>query len=124
MRVVTAPSILSIDQFLLVTLHPELSDTDIEPLQANVGARVVETAARGVILDLSGVPVVDSYAGRVIAGLVQTTRLLGAQTIVVGMRPEVAITLVELGMTLPGIPTACDVNSGLAALRERIGQRP
>ena len=118
-----APSILSIDQFLLVTLHQELSDTDIEPLQADVGARVVETAAQGVFLDLSGVAVVDSYTGRVIAGLVQATGLLGAQTIVVGMRPEVAITLVELGMTLPGIPTARDVNLGLAALRERIGQR-
>jgi rsbT antagonist protein RsbS len=68
---VAAPSILSIDQFLLVTLHRELSDADIEPLQADVGARVVETAARGVILDLSGVAAVDSYTGRVIAGLEQ-----------------------------------------------------
>jgi rsbT antagonist protein RsbS len=123
-RIVTGPSILSVDQFLLVTLHQELSDADIEPLQANVGARIVETAARGVILDLSCVAVIDSYTGRVIAGLVQATGLLGARTIVVGMRPEVAITLVELGMTLPGIPTARDVNLGIAALRERIGQRP
>jgi rsbT antagonist protein RsbS len=120
---VGAPSILSVDQFLLVTLHQELNDTDVEPLQTEVGARVVATGARGVVLDLSGVAVIDSYTGRAIAGLVQATGLLGAQTIVAGMRPEVAITLVELGMTLPGIPTARDVNLGFAALRERTGPR-
>ncbi|CAH2602052.1 RsbS, negative regulator of sigma-B [Rhodovastum atsumiense] len=116
------PSIVSIERFLLVTFHQELDDADTEALQVEVGTRVVAHAARGVVLDLSGLSVIDSYTGRVIAGLVQATGLLGAPAIVVNMRPEVAITLVELGMALPGVPTARNVDLALALLRERSGR--
>ncbi|MFI9803607.1 STAS domain-containing protein [Streptomyces sp. NPDC052301] len=109
--------ILALEGILLVTLQGELHDGMAERLQQDITHRVARSAATGVVIDVSGVEIVDSFLGRVIAEITAAARLLAARTVLCGMRPAVAITLVELGLTLPGLVTALDVERALELLR-------
>ena len=115
--------IISIDGVLVVTLPAVSDDRTAEHLVDQVGERLVELAARAVLIDVSNARIIDSFMGRVLSGLAGAVRLLGAEPVVVGMRPEVAITMVELGMDLGGIATALSIEHGLAGLRARAGRR-
>lgn len=109
--------IVDIDDVLFVSVGDELEDQAVATLQQELAERVVATRARGVLIDISVLDVVDSYMARALHEIAAATALLSATTVVVGMRPEVAITLAELGLTLPGMRTALSVREGLAALR-------
>ncbi|KES04068.1 anti-anti-sigma factor [Streptomyces toyocaensis] len=111
-----AVPVLALGETLLVTLQGDLHDRTAEQLQQDVTHRIVRSGAAGVVIDISGVDVVDSFLGRVLAEIAESARLLAAHTVVVGMRPAVAITLVELGLTLPGLTTALDVEQGMELL--------
>lgn len=113
---------LSIDGVLVVTLPGLTDDRTAEFLVEAVGSRLVERAARAVLIDVSNARMIDSFMGRVLASVAGASRLLGAEPVVVGMRPEVAITMVELGMDLGGVATALDIEHGLADLRARAGR--
>lgn len=113
--------ILRIGRTLLVTLPGDLHDRLALALESDLASRVVATGARGVLLDVSGLDVVDSFLGRMIAVVAGVARLLDAATVVVGMRPAVAITLVELGLELEGVSTALDVERGMALIEAREG---
>ena len=124
----TAPSpgppshvpVLALGDVLLVSLQGELHDGTAEQLQQDITERIARSGASGVVIDLSGVGIVDSYLGRVLAEIAANAALLAARTVLAGMRPAVAITLVELGLSLPGIRTALNVELGMAMLaRER-----
>lgn len=108
--------ILRLGDVLLVTIQVELEDHTATQLLEDLGERLVDTAARGVLIDISGLDIVDSFIGRMISMIASTSRVLDAQTVLVGMQPAVAITLVELGLTLPGVRTALDVDRGMALL--------
>jgi rsbT antagonist protein RsbS len=108
--------ILKLNQFLLVTIQVDMHDRMAMTLQDELTERIVSDRARGVLLDISSVEVVDSFIGRMIANIAAMSRVLDAETVVVGMRPPVAITLVELGMNLPGVRTALNVDTGMALL--------
>src|SRR5262245_13757129 len=95
--------------FLLVTIQVDMHDRLAMTLQAALTARVAETGARGVLIDISALEIVDSFIGRMIANISSMARVLDAETVVVGMQPAVAITLVELGLSLPGVRTALNV---------------
>src|SRR5687767_15717925 len=110
-------------EFLLVTIQVDMHDRLAMTLQDDLTDRIVKTRARGVLIDISSLEVVDSFIGRMIGNIAAMSRVLDAQTVVVGMRPAVAITLVELGLSLPGVRTALNVDAGLALLREAI-ERP
>lgn len=112
--------ILQMGPFLLVTIQVELQDRHALALQNDLTARIVETGARGVLIDISGVEVVDSFMGRILANIAGMARLLDARTVVVGMRPAVAMTLVEFGLTLEGVRTALNVDHGMAILRDEV----
>jgi rsbT antagonist protein RsbS len=109
--------ILKLNQFLLVTIQIDMHDRVAMALQEELTDRIVQDRAHGVLLDISTVEVVDSFIGRMISNIAAMSRVLDAETVVVGMRPAVAITLVELGMTLPGVRTALNVDAGMALLR-------
>jgi rsbT antagonist protein RsbS len=102
-----------------VDMHDELAMT----LQEDLTNRVVKDRARGVLIDISSLEVVDSFIGRMIANIAGMARMLDAETVLVGMRPAVAITLVELGMSLPGVRTALNVNRGMAILQTALGAK-
>jgi rsbT antagonist protein RsbS len=108
--------ILRMGQILLVTIQVDIHDRLALTLQDDLATAVVRTGARGVLIDISGLEIVDSFIGRVIGDIAAVTRVLDAETVVVGMRPAVAITLVELGVALPGVRTALDVERGMAIL--------
>lgn len=108
--------VLRLGDVLLVTIQVELEDQTATALLEDLGERLVETRARGVLIDISGLDVVDSFIGRMISTIAATSRVLDAQTVLVGMQPAVAITLVELGLNLPGVQTALDVDRGMAQL--------
>ena len=112
--------ILKIGSVLLVSIQVDLDDQSVLQLQEDLTDRIVASAARGVLIDISGLEIVDSYLGRLLASMASISQVLDAQTVVVGMRPAVAITLVELGLTLSGVRTALDVDRGLA-LPARLG---
>jgi rsbT antagonist protein RsbS len=117
--------ILKLDDFLLVSIQVDMHDQLAMTLQDDLTDRVVKTRARGVLVDISALDVVDSFIGRTLGNIAAMSRVLDAETVVVGMRPAVAITLVELGMSLPGIRTALNVDRGMALLRQsrdRAGQ--
>ena len=103
---------------LLVTIQVDMSDQLAVRLLDDLTTKISTTKARGVLIDISSLDMVDSFIGRMIADVAATSRILDAQTVLVGMRPAVAITLVELGMSLPGVRTALDVEKGMALLNE------
>ena len=108
--------ILRLRGLLLVTIQVDMHDRLAMQLQDELTARISETGARGVLIDISSLDIVDSFIGRMIANIAAMARVLDAQTVVVGMQPAVAITLVELGLTLPGVRTALNVDKGMALL--------
>ncbi|MFR9805261.1 STAS domain-containing protein [Pseudonocardia sp. RS010] len=110
--------VLSLGDALLVSIQVDLQDNTVLALQEDLAERIVATGARGVLIDISAVDIVDSFIGRMFASIAALSRLLDAGTVVVGMRPAVAITLVELGLSLEGVRTALDVERGMKILRE------
>ncbi len=115
--------VLKVGAFLLVTIQEELHDRLVLNLQEDLLERISKTGARGVLIDISGLEMVDSFTGRVLANTAGMARLLDAQTVVVGMQPAVAITLVELGLSLKGVSTALDVDKGIELLQGLVEQR-
>ncbi|MDQ0714482.1 rsbT antagonist protein RsbS [Streptomyces luteogriseus] len=108
--------VLQLGDVLLVTLQGELHDGMAEQLQQDITARISDSRVSGVVIDISGVEIVDSFLGRVLAEIAAGAKLLAARTVLAGMRPAVAITLVELGLTLPGLRTALDVERAMEML--------
>jgi rsbT antagonist protein RsbS len=109
--------ILKLGEYLLVTVQVDMHDRLAMALQDDLTDRIVSAHARGVLIDISALDVVDSFIGRMLGNIASMSRILDAETVVVGMRPAVAITLVELGLSLPGVRTALDVERGMALLR-------
>ena len=105
--------ILKLGRALLVSIQADVHDRLAKALEDDLSTRIVETQARGVMIDISGLDVVDSFMGRMLDNIAGVARLLGAATVVVGMRPAVAITLVELGLSLTGVRTALNVERGM-----------
>jgi rsbT antagonist protein RsbS len=114
--------IIKVGQILIVTITEELYDRDAMVLQEDLNATLERTSAGGVLLDLSAVDTVDSFLGRLLNEIALGARLLGAQTVVAGIQPAVAMTLVELGLDLRGVSTALDSEKGLSLLRRRIAR--
>jgi rsbT antagonist protein RsbS len=112
--------ILQMGEFLLVTIQVDMHDRLALQLQDDLTDRVATTGARGVLIDISALEVVDSFIGRMIANIAAMARVLDAETVVTGMRPAVAITLVELGLTLTGVRTALNIDRGMALLRKAL----
>ena len=112
-----AASVYLVDRVLLVAIGDNISDTEIMDLQERLAERIVAEAARGVVIDIAALEIVDTFVGRVLAQLSSMARLLAAETYVVGMRPAVAMTLVELGMDLSGSKTALSLSHALERLR-------
>lgn len=112
--------IQKIGDVLLVSIQSDLHDTAALQLQAKLTHRISETGAKGVLIDISVLDLVDSFIGRLLSDIAAMSNILDASTVVVGMRPAVAITLVELGLSMPGVKTALDVEGGLRLLRESI----
>lgn len=109
--------ILRLGDCLLVTVQVDMHDELAMTLQDDLTNKIVATKARGVLIDISALEMVDSFIGRMLGNIASMSRILDAQTVVVGMQPAVAITLVELGLSLPGVRTALNVDAGLALLR-------
>lgn len=112
--------ILRMGNFLLVTIQVDMHDKLALTLQDDLTNRIAEVGAKGVLIDISSLEIVDSFIGRTLANIASMARVLDAETVVVGMQPAVAITLVELGMSLPGIHTALNVESGMEFLRQLV----
>lgn len=109
--------ILNIGDVLLVSIQVDLQDQSAIALQEDLAERISATGARGVVIDISAVEIVDSFIGRMFATIASISRLFDADTVVVGMRPAVAITLVELGLSLGEVRTALDLERGMRILR-------
>src|SRR5689334_969454 len=114
--------ILRMGQVLMVTIQVDMHDQLAMTLQDDLAQKIVQTGARGVLIDISTLEVVDSFMGRILASIANMSRIMDAQTVVVGMQPAVAITLVELGLSLPGVRTALDVEKGMELLRASIAE--
>jgi len=114
--------ILKVGSFLLVTIQIELHDELAMTLQDDLTQRLAKTGARGVLIDISALEIVDSFIGRMLAQISAIVRVMDATMVLVGMRPAVAITLVELGMTMAGVRTALNVDKGLALLRDSLDE--
>ena len=112
--------ILRMGDFLLVTIQVDMHDRLAMTLQEDLTARISESGARGVLIDISSLEIVDSFIGRMLGNIAAMSRVLDAQTVVVGMQPAVAITLVELGMSLPGVRTALNVDAGMELLKQSL----
>jgi rsbT antagonist protein RsbS len=110
--------ILKLEDVLLVSIQVDMHDQLALTLQDDLTQKIVATRARAVLIDISALEMVDSFMGRMLGNIASMSRILDAQTVVVGMRPAVAITLVELGLSLPGIRTALNVDAGLVLMRE------
>ena len=104
--------ILSLGEVLLVSIQVDLQDESVVMLQEDLAERIVSSGATGVVIDISAVEIVDSFIGRMFATIASLSKVLDAETVVVGMRPAVAITLVELGLSLEGVRTALDLETG------------
>jgi rsbT antagonist protein RsbS len=114
--------ILKMGRFLLVTVQVDMHDQLAMQLQDDLTARIVASKARGVLIDISSLEVVDSFIGRMISNIAAMAKVLDAETVVVGIQPAVAITLVELGLSLEGVRTALNVDRGMALLQERLAE--
>ncbi len=114
--------ILKMGEFLLVTIQVDMHDRLALALQEDLTERISATGARGVLIDISSLEIVDSFIGRMFSNIAAMARVLDATTVVVGMRPAVAITLVELGLSLPGVRTALDGERGMDLLRASTGR--
>ncbi len=112
--------ILKVGDCLLVTIQVDMHDQLAMSLQEDLTAQIAKHASRGVLIDISSLEIVDSFIGRMLANIAAMSRVLDAQTVLTGMQPAVAITLVELGMSLPGIRTALNVERGMDLLKEFI----
>jgi rsbT antagonist protein RsbS len=112
--------ILKLGDALLVSIQVDMHDRLAVQLQDDLTDRIVKTHARGVLIDISALEIVDSFIGRMLANIAAMSRVLDAQTVVVGMRPAVAITLVELGLELPGVRTALNVERGMELLNDAL----
>ena len=112
--------ILRMGEFLLVTIQVDMHDQLALKLQDDLSNTIQKHTSRGVLIDISSLEMVDSFIGRMVADISGMARILGAETILVGMQPAVAITLVELGLSLPGVATALNVERGMAILRRKI----
>ena len=112
--------IVRVGDTLIATVLEDLHDRDALQLQEDIGTALERTGARGVLLDLSIVELIDSFLGRLLNDVAAGTRLLGAQAVIVGMQPQVAMTLVELGLELKGVRTALTAEKGMALLRRLI----
>jgi rsbT antagonist protein RsbS len=110
--------ILKMGELLLVTIQVDMHDRLAMTLQDDLTARIVKDRARGVLIDISALDIVDSFIGRMISNTAAMARVLDARTVVVGMQPAVAITLVELGLKLEGVKTALNVERGVQLLRQ------
>jgi len=110
-------------EFLLITVQVDMHDRLAMKLQDDLTERIVRYGSRGVLIDISGLEIVDSFIGRMLGNIAAISRILDAQTVVVGMQPAVAITLVELGLELPGIRTALSVERGMQILRKESAHR-
>lgn len=115
--------ILKMGDFLLVTIQVDMHDRLALRLQDDLTSEIVKHRTRGVLIDISTLDMVDSFIGRMLATIGSMSKLLDAETVVVGMQPSVAITLVELGMTMSGIRTALDVEKGMDALKYALARR-
>ena len=112
--------ILRMGEFLLVTIQVDMHDQLALTLQDDLAERISATSAKAVLIDISAMDMVDSFIGRMIANISGLSRIMDAETVVVGMQPAVAITLVELGLELPGVSTALNVERGMQLLRARV----
>lgn len=112
--------ILRIGNLLLVTIQVDMHDELAMALQDDLTAKIAKTGAKGVLIDISALEMVDSFIGRMIANIAGMSRILDAHTVLVGMQPAVAITLVELGLSLPGVKTALNVERGMAFLQKSL----
>ncbi|MBD2036032.1 STAS domain-containing protein [Leptolyngbya sp. FACHB-321] len=113
--------ILQMGHFLLVTIQVDMHDQLAMTLQDDLTNRITQTYAQGVLIDISALEIVDSFIGRILGNIAKMARVLGSETVVVGMQPAVAITLVELGLSLTGIRTALNVEKGMTLLRSSLG---
>ena len=123
--------ILKMGEFLLVTIQVDMHDRLALTLQDDLTSQIVKHKAKGVLIDISTLEMVDSFIGRMLGNIAAMSRVLDAETVVVGMRPAVAITLVELGLALPGVATALNVEKGMQLIRTTLdgvgkanGRRP
>ena len=114
-------SILQMGEFLLVTIQVDMHDQLAMVLQDDLTNKISKTGAKGVLIDISSLDIVESFIGRMLANISGMARVLDAETVVVGMQPAVAITLVELGLPLEGVHTALNVEKGMALLQRRLG---
>ncbi len=112
--------ILKMGDFLLVTIQVDMHDQLALTLQDDLTSRITKTSAKGVLIDISALEIVDSFIGRMIANISSMASILDAKTVVVGMQPAVAITLVELGLSLQGVKTALNVDRGMELLRHAL----
>jgi len=112
--------ILRMGDFLLVTIQVDMHDRLAMALQDDLTRMISDTEARGVLIDISSLEIVDSFIGRMLGNIAAMSRVLDANTVVVGMQPAVAITLVELGLSLPGVRTALNVDAGMELLRNSV----
>lgn len=115
--------ILRMGEYLIVTIQVDMHDRLALALQDDLTNMISRTNAKGVLLDISSLDIVDSFIGRVLADISAMSRILDAETVVVGMQPAVAITLVELGLSLTGVRTALNVDRGMKLLRESVDAR-
>ena len=109
--------ILKMGKYLLVTIQVDMHDRLAMTLQEDLTDRIVKEGAKGVLIDISSLEIVDSFIGRMLGSIASMSRMLNAETVVVGMQPAVAITMVELGLSLPGVRTALNVERGMEILR-------
>ncbi|MGC4038655.1 MAG: STAS domain-containing protein [Chitinophagaceae bacterium] len=113
--------ILRMGKFLLVTIQIDLYDKLATNLEADLAQMVNKTEAKGVLIDISGLTIVDSFMGRILGNIGSMSKIMDAETVVVGIQPAVAITLIELGLELKGVHTALNVERGMELLKEKIG---
>lgn len=115
--------ILRMGKLLLVTIQVDLYDRLAEALEADLVQMINKTGAEGVLIDISAVNIIDSFMGRIIGNIANMSKVLDAETVVVGMQPAVAITLVELGLSMKGVHSALNVERGMDLLRQKVASK-